>query len=1019
MTARNLTRMLVALCTLLCMVSTEAAAQQRTINGKISDGRNGQPIFGASILLKGTTNGTSSGADGLFSLSVPADASVLVITSVGYASREVSIASGMLDIKLDPSTASFDEVVVIGYGSQRRREVTGAITKVTSEKLNSVPVPSFEAGLQGRAAGVQVVQGSGLAGSGSVVRVRGLNSISAGGDPLYVVDGVPITQDNFLRGNSGAMNQNPLAAINPQDIESVEILKDAAAAGIYGSRGANGVILITTKRGKSGKPSFNYSNRVGFSTYANRPDFLGTEDWLALRQEAWVNDGNSGLAPLPGNISWEKARQTNTDWWDLLTRTGVMHEHNLSMNVGSKKVRAFVSANYSDQQSYLKGNSFERYGLRANVDYTLNSKFKAGITAGYNRGNNQRVPAAWAGGLGDVMSTALPYFPVYNDDGSFFMGGANPVRVIEGNTWYNRDDRIMSSVFFQYSPIKNLTLKAVGSLDFLQGIEDKFEKPEFRNNTDGLGLTRRSPSETVNQNGTFTAEYKWNLNDDNNLVFLAGTEAQESRTMFFSSDFQKITNTPWYDDVPAFEAFRDSLRAIGQAVWNETNAFTFNSFFARVNYSFKDKFYAQASMRRDGSSRFGPNYKYGNFPTVAIGYVLTEEKFMEAFSWVNYLKLRASAGLTGNSNFGSGLYRTQYRLEGLYNNNQTYFLENIGNPDLHWEKVVNYDLGVDFTLFNNRVTGELSYYNRTTKDVILNAGVSPSTGFRERIRNVDATIINQGVELGLNAKLVQKKDLDWSIGGNISKNYNEVKSLGDLSADAIGGGTNDTRVAVGYPIGTNYVVRYVGVDPSDGLPIWLDRNGKQTKTFNLDNRVPVGTVIPDFVGGINSTLRYKGLELSTLLSFTIGGNIYDGSGKRQLGIVTDWNMRTEIADRWMKPGDIARFPRLTMNPSTYNGLSSEWQYNSTMFLYDASYMRLRELTLSYTLPQELAGRIGLRNARIFVTGMNLLTFTKYPGGDPEIARDFENAQDRNLSPNVTYLTPPQQKSVSFGLNLSF
>lgn len=1019
MTARNLTRMLVALCTLLCMVSTEAAAQQRTITGKVMDAKDGSGIPGASITVKGTRNGTTASSDGSFSFSVAPNATTLVITAVGFTPIEVSIGSGVVNVTLQASAAAFDEVVVIGYGSQRKREVTGSIAKVTSEKLNAVPVPSFEAGLQGRATGVQVVQGSGLAGSGSVVRIRGLNSISAGGDPLYVVDGVPITQDPFLRTNSGAMNQNPLAAINPQDIESIEVLKDAAAAGIYGSRGANGVILVTTKRGKSGKPSFNYSNRIGVSTYANRPEFVNGPEWLALRQEAWQNDGNTGQASLPAGITWDKARQTDTDWWDMLTQNGFMNEHNLSMNVGSKKLRTFVSANYSKNESYIIGNSFERYGVRLNLDYTFNTKLKAGITSGWNRGVNNRVPAAWAGGLGDAMSTALPIYPVYKDDGSYWLDGANPYARLKENTWINTDDRVLASAYLEFSPIKNLTLKAVGSMDYLSGVEDKFETALIRNASDGLGFTRRSPIQVENMTGTFTAEYKYNISDEHRFGLLIGVEAQESKSEAYNTDFGTARATPWYNDVKAFRAYRDSMAEKGNAYWNETSAFTFNSFFGRLNYNFNDKFFAQFSARVDGSSRFGDNYKYGFFPSGAIGYVISEEDFIDDVSWIDYLKIRTSFGKTGNSNFGSGLYYTGYSVGGTYNNNRTLYLSSIGNPDLHWEEVYNFDLGADFTLFSNSVTGELSYYNRTTKDVLLNAGLSPSTGFPDGFRNVEAEIINQGVELGLNAKLIRKKDFEWSIGGNISKNYNEVKSLGGLSPDAIGGGTNDTRIAVGYPIGTNYLVRYVGVDQNDGLPIWLDASGKTTKTFSLDHRVPVGSVIPDYIGGFNTNVRYKGFELATLFTYTIGGNIYDGSGKRQLGIVTDWNIRTDIADRWMQPGDIAKFPRLTMQAGTYDGLSSEWQYNSTMFLHDASFLRLRELTLSYTLPSSMLERIKLRNARLFVTGTNILTWTKYPGGDPEIARDFENAQDRNLSPNVTYLTPPQQKSITFGLNLSF
>ncbi len=1015
----NLKRLLYALVLPLLLLCGQTYAQDKTVTGRVTDAT-GAAVSNATVIVKGTTIGTSTNADGAFTLRVPASATTLSISSVGFSSQEVPVTSGILSVKLTTSSAALNEVVVVGYGTQRKREVTGAIVKITSEKINALPTPSFEAALQGRAAGVQVVQGSGLAGSGSVVRIRGINSISASGDPLYVVDGVPITQDPFIRGNSGAMNQNPLAAINPNDIESIEVLKDAAAAGIYGSRGANGVILITTKRGKSGKPAFNYSNRIGFATYANKPSFVNSEEWLALRQEAWQNDGNSGLAPLPGGVTWAQARNTNTDWWDLLTRTGVINEHNISMNMGTDKAKLFLSGNFGDQQSYIVGNSFTRYGVRANFDYKFSNIIKAGITTGWNRGVNNRVPAAWAGGLGDAMSYALPIYPVYKNDGSYWLDGANPVARINENIWKNTDDRFLGSVYLEVTPIKNLTLRAVTSLDYLVGMEDQFESARIRNQASGLGYARRSPNTTTNNTSTFTANYIYNLNENNAFTFLLGSEVQESKSESYNNSIGRERSDPWYEDKDAYKLFRDTLVNTNQIRKTEFNAYTFNSFFGRINYSWKNKLFLQALARVDGSSKFGSNNKYGFFPSGAIGYVLSEEEFVKNIPAINFLKARASFGLMGNAGFPAGNYYAAYFNGANYGGSPTTYYTRPGNPDLHWEAIQNFDAGLEFGLFKNRISGELAYYNRTTTDILLNAGVSPSTGFSEAFRNLsDAKIVNQGVELSLNTTVIQTRDVKWTIGGNIAKNYNEVKSLGGLSADAIGGGTNDTRIAVGYPVGTNYLVRFYGVDPTDGLPIWLDLSGKQTKTFSLNNRMPVGSVIPDYVGGFNTNVTWKGFDLGALFTYTIGGNIYDGSGKRQLGIVTDWNIRSDIADRWRKPGDIAKYPRLTMNTNQYDGLSSEWQYNSTMFLHDASFLRLRELTLGYKLNNATASRLKLKGARIFVTGMNLLTFTKYPGGDPEIARDFENAQDRNLSPNITYLTAPQQKSVTFGLNINF
>lgn len=398
-----------AVCTLLLFVSATAFSQSKTITGKITDSKDGTPLSGITVSAKGARTAVQTNSDGTYSISVPSSVTALVITSVGYASQEIRITGSIADVSLVVTNTALNEVIVIGYGTQRRKDVTGAISKVSSDKLTAIPVSSFEAALQGKAPGVQIIQGNGLAGSGSVVRIRGIGSISASGDPLYVVDGIPIVSDQFLRGNGGAMNQNPLSSINPADIESVEILKDAGATGIYGSRGANGVIIITTKRGKSGKPQFNFNTRVGIATYAKRQEFANTTEWLQLRQEGWTNDGNAGLAPLPGGYTFATAALNNTDWWDQLTQTGIINENNLSMTQGTAKLKTFANLTYSNNEGYIKSNAYQRLSARLNMDYNLTKNFKISLTSGYNRGVNKRVPAAWDGGIGDAMSSALPF----------------------------------------------------------------------------------------------------------------------------------------------------------------------------------------------------------------------------------------------------------------------------------------------------------------------------------------------------------------------------------------------------------------------------------------------------------------------------------------------------------------------------------------------------------------------------------------------------------------------------------
>lgn len=1018
----NLKRMLVALMVFMVAFSLPAIAQDKLVTGKVTDVKDGSALPGATVKAKGTNIVSQTGNDGVFKMKVPTATTTLVVSYSGYADAEITIGqTESTNISLTATNNALNEVIVVGYGTQRKKDVTGSIAKVSSDKINSIATPSFEAALQGKAPGVQVIQGSGLAGSSSVIRIRGIGSISAGGDPLFVIDGFPIVTDNFVRGNSGAMNQNPLAALNPNDIESVEVLKDAAAAGIYGSRGANGVILITTKKGKNGQLQVNYSNKVGFQNYANKPDFVNNQEWLQLRQEAWENDGKTGRAPIPGGLTLAQAQANNTNWWDLLTRTGIINEHNLSLTFGNKWLKNYVGATYSNNESYIKNNAFVRYGVTHNAEITAVKKLKLNVKNSFYIGDNRRVPAAWAGGLGDAMSNALPIYPVYNADGTYFTGGANPVRRLNESKWRNTDWRYIGGISADYEIIKNLNARFSGNFESFRGNDDQWESANLTNTQD---IAKRSKFGGQNWMANFTLNYTLNIGARHKLGFLGGIEAQERVNKDFGYIERLGSSSPFWKDLSLYNRLYDSTKAAveaaGNSFINETYSETFNSYFVRANYMLDNKYSFQASARVDGSSKFGTNNKYGFFPTVALGWTLSEERFIKDIKWINFLKLRASYGLTGNSNIASSQYFPTYVNGPLYGGNGSLNQRNVGDPDLRWETMQNMDLGLEFALLKSKVTGEVAYFNKVSTDILLEAGLSPSTGFDRQIRNVaNSQITNRGVEFSINVKLIDKKDLKLSVGGNVMGIYNNLDKLGTLSADAAGGGTNDTRVAVGYPVGTNFLVRYVGVDANDGLPIWLDKSGKTTKTFSLNNRMPVGSVNPDAIGGINHSLTYKNFEFTSLWTYTIGGNIYDASGKRQAGVVTDWNIRTDNLDRWRTPGDITRYPRLTMNPGTYDGLTSEWQYNSTLFLYDASFVRLRELTLAYRLTQAQTKKLGLKGARIFVTGMNLLTFSKYPGGDPEIARDFENATVRNLSPNITYLTPPQPRSIIFGLNVNF
>lgn len=1017
-----------------------AVFAQATLTGKVTDSQTGAGIPGVTVTVKGTRNAVQTSEDGSYSISAPATAT-LVFSSIGF-DRVEQKASAAGTVKLVSTSSSLSEVVVVGYGTQRKREVTGAISKVGGPQLTATAAPSFEAGLQGRVAGVQVSQSSGLAGAGSYVRVRGIASVSAGGDPLYVIDGIPVSADGLALETFSASNgyklrsgftQSPLASINPDDIESIEILKDAGAAGIYGSRGANGVILVTTKRGKLGKPMFNFSTKFGFVTPSVKPKLLNSAEWLQLRQEGYENDGNTGAVPLPNGMTLAQAQANNTDWFDALTQTGVTQDYNLSMTYGRKNFRSYLGGTFGNNESYAIGNKFQRASVRGNFDFTISPKFKALLNSSYSSGLNYRIPSGWAGGIGSALSDALPIYSIYNADGSYDVSHANPLVPIKENLFRSDDKRLLGGLSLIFTPIKNLDLKATANVDNYKNITDQYSNNKIYN-PNNWNFPERWNTTVNNYNFTGTATYNYTANANNSFTFLLGTEYQKSRTESINYYLNDSTvMAPFYKDKSLLDKasinYRNNFAGISKSDSSLADQWTFLSYFGRVNYNFRNKLFLQALLRVDGSSKFGYNNKFGFFPAVSAGYVLSDENFVKNISFINYLKVRASFGITGNASIRSFAYLpTFYSTPGNngYNGNPFAGQSEVGNPNLKWETANNFDIGTEFSLFKSKVTGEIGYYNKLSKDVLMNVGLEEGYGIgpgKVVYENI-GQIKNNGVEISLNVKLIQKRDLTFALFANTAHNTNIVVDNGGFAPDAIQSGTNETRVLQGYPLGTSFTIIYKGVDPADGLPIWLGSDGKLTKVFPdvATGRRAAGKLIPDWTGGFGSDLRYKGFEFRTLFAYSTGLQIWDNSGKKQfLGVSSgvNWNVRREFLDRWQMPGDVAQYPRAVYN-NLYPGVANADAFSSSMFLYDADYLRLRELTVAYNFQSSLLNKIKIANMRVFATATNLFLWTKYKGGDPEVNRDADGGTtDRNMSPNVTYLTPPQAKTVQFGLNINF
>ena len=1028
--------------------SCEVAMAQTAVQGRVTDDQ-GNALPSATVMTA-SGKGVFTDLDGQYTLAVSAGEQTLTFSFIGYLNtvKTVNVRAGEtkpLNIRLREDAVLLNESVVVGYGVQRKKEVTGAISTIDSKEITAVQTPSFEAALQGQAAGVQVTQGSGMAGSGSIVRIRGLSSISAGGDPLYVIDGIPITQDYFAGGNSGAMNRNPLASLNPNDIKDIQVLKDAAATGIYGSRGANGVILITTKRGVKKGIQVSYGSSIGYGEPTSRANMMNTEEYLTIRQEAWENDGGTGYVWLPylttagsspetRKAAFERAMETNTDWFDLFSRRAQKTQQNIGLRSGGEKWSMYNGVSYDKNESYAVGNSYTRTSARTNFDWTPNDKIKVLLSGSTSEGQNQRVRGGWSGGIGAAMSTALPYMAPYVVDSTFDANGSlvSTERNYELNRWFNpmayqdfvqwreTERRQIATGQIIVTPHERLDIVMNGGYDNSKLENDSYENSAL-DRTNGFAYGNWSEYNARNYNVGANATFRAIDRDTTSLAILVGAEAQKFESDGFGFNLRD-SQGPAY----AMPALRDSLFGLHDSLYDAvstvTNAYVnqyrtdgFASTFARVNYNLKDRYFFQATARVDGSSRFGQNNRFGFFPSAAAGWVISDEPSFKSET-ISFLKFRTSWGRTGNASIDGfsrfALYNDQTQ-GATYAGDTIVFPTQPGNPDLRWETVETIDASLEVGLWKDRVSVELGVYNKMASDVLMNVELPSHTGFNNRSVNA-GQVLNRGVELGITSNnLPSTSELQWKTTLNYAYNYNELVNTGDFTEDAISGGTNDSRAVTGAPLTTYFLVPFSHVDPESGLPVYIDINGNETFEYNLEDRRAVGDGLPDHVGGLRNEFTFRNWTLSTQFTGAFGAKIWDSSAKRQLGVVTDWNMRTDLFDRWRQPGDIASFPRLTMDETTYGLPAGFPWWNTSLFMYDASYIRLRNASISYRFPST-KGDITLR-----LSGNNLFVLTNFIGLDPELTRDFENRQDRNFSGGANYLTAPQERSVIFAINANF
>lgn len=1010
--------LLVSALYLLLAVNTGFAQNRQQINGKVVDAQN-QPLIGVTVMVKNSTSGTATGTDGTFTIAAtPAD--VLVFSYIGYEPQEVAVGNqDAINVTMKPDARSLEEVVVVGYSSKSKSELVSSVSVVSGNELRDVTTNNTAAMLQGKASGVTVSSASGQPGEAPKVRIRGTGSISAGADPLYVVDGV-------IGGTA-----------NPTDIESITVLKDAAATGLYGSRAANGVIVITTKRGKSGRTRVSYNGTTGVSQrttgnfkvmdgqqlfdHTNRMyenDYTGKRNnHIATLNQTNPNpseaDINAYLTSRNFPVTYADyvagvlpTQPGNTNWLDEAFRTGITNNHQLSVSGGSEKTRFYISGNYFQEEGTVVNTSYEQTNFRANIDHDINDKLT--ITARVNTlfSNRDNDPS------GAIYQSFInmPWDNPYNEDGT--------IRYVDANTvgWYGRDkSNFLYTSQYNYNRNRGQTLN--GDLKLEYRVTDWLAfSTTNRYTTSNSRAESNNDSRTPGgkaSNGSLNNSYGYgnsfltsNLLTTNqqfgshNLRGILGAEYQRNYNDGMSASGQGI--------FPGLEVLDAVAKPVNIGGYKSESKFM--SGFLNVDYDFDSRYFATVSYRRDGSSRFGRDKRFGDFYSVGAAWAISgEEFFQDLTSTVNLLKLRSSYGTTGNANIGDFEALDLYQFNVQYADQPGGFPRRLVNPELTWEKAHTFDIGLEVGLFN-RIDLSLDYYNRTNKGILQQVPLSSATGFYWQTQNI-GSVRNRGLDVEVSTKNLQGA-FAWDTDFNISFNRNKVLEL--YGGQPIDRGSQ--RIEEGRPIGSWFMREWKGVDPATGDPLWLlkqyDANGsfvKDTVTTSYNNatRVYTGNTTPKFAGGIRNTFTYNNFTLSAFMNFVYGNKVYnynrelfdaDGAYPTYNSIVLQdgWN-------RWEKEGDVATHPKAVLNGNKASNKTS------SRYLEDGSYLRLRNITFSYNLPETVTSRLKTENIRIFMSGDNLWTWTDFSGMDPEV----------DLTSGFSVTRYPGSKKLMLGVNIDF
>lgn len=985
-------------------------AQTSRLSGKVvAAGNQQEGLPGVNVVLKGTAKGAVTDIEGSFTVDVTLGTTV-VFSFVGYKTQElVYDGQSNITIQMEEAASELNEIVVVGYSSISKKDITGAISTVNADDLKNLSVNGLDQALQGQVAGVQVTQSSGTPGGGVSVRIRGATSISAGNRPLYIIDGIPVETGELSSRSFGGQNDNALSLLNPNDIESYNILSDASAKALYGSRASNGVIVITTKRGKNSRTQISFDIQRGIIDPVKTLDLLNASQLLELQREAVENAGENpdAYGLIPGVTD-----AVNTDWQDEVLRTGIMQQYQLSATGGDDNTSFYISGSFREEEGVQLNNKFQRLGTTINLDQKLTDKLSVATNLSLSYSLNKRVKGDnFLDGVYSGAVKSLPYNTPYNEEG-LLVGPAstlyagfpnfNPVAQALLPRFNTTTVKTLASINATYKIAPYLNLKAQASLDLNDVTEDQYESSQtaiggFLPSVGGQGYGVYSSNTYTNVDYYLTLSYNKSLAPEHIISAVAGTELYQNYAiggnvqgrLFPSDDFSYINSAGIVDAGGSYKEPPHSIL----------------SFFGEARYDYDDRILVTASMRTDGSSNFGANNRFGYFPALSAAWRISQEKFFKP-GFVEDLKLRGSVGLTGNERIGAFIFLGQWG-SATYNGSSGVVPLNVPNPNIKWETTQETNLGVDVGMWGGRLQTVLNVYYNKTNDLLLTRPYPFTTGFGGIADNI-GEMQNKGIELSVTSINIDRA-LRWSTTLNLSRNENKVLFLADsipLYRGYSGEGVDATNIIKeGEPLGSFWGLNFLGVNPATGDAMYEDRNGDGLIT-NTDAMV-IGNAQPKLIGGITNQLQYKGFDMSFFFNFSLGNKVLNFSKATLVNMGADIqsNQSVDALRRWQKPGDITDIPRYELE-STLNNL------HSNRLLEDASYLRLKNLSFGYNLPSDLVNKMYLRQVRVYASATNLWTYTKYTGSDPEVS----TLDGSTAAQGIDFFTLPQVRTIALGIN---